>query len=237
MMGKLKRQCLGLLAAMLFSVQLFAVNLPHYQGYVTDTAGILSPEQKSQMTAYSTHLAQKTGVQVATLVVANMEGLSIEDYANQVFASWKIGNKEDQGVLFVVALEERRLRYEVGYGAEAWLTDGKAGELLDTYVVPAMKKKAINQAIVAGHVAVIGVAAKEFNVQLDLPTSQASPQPVPISGDAVLLLILGIVLLGIVTRGRIFPWLLLLLMSASSPRSGFRGRLCAGFGSTRGVNR
>jgi uncharacterized protein len=218
---------------MLFSVEIAAVTIPSHQGYVTDTAGILSPEQKSQMAAYSTQLAQKTGVQVATLVVADRGGLSIEDYENKVFATWKIGNKEDQGVLFVVALQERKLRYEVGYGAESWLTDGKAGELLDTYVVSAMKQKAINQAVFAGHVAVIGAAAKEFNVQLALPNQQTSPQPVPISGDAALLLILGVVLLGVVTRGRIFPWLLLLLMSASGGGRGGHGGGFGGFGGGR----
>ncbi len=217
----------------LFCVHVFAVSIPPHQGYVTDTAGVLSQEEKSNMVAYSTQLAQKTGVQVATLVVSDMGGMSIEDYANKVFATWKIGNKEDQGVLFVVALQERKLRYEVGYGAEAWLPDGKAGELLDTYVVPEMKRKAVSRAIVQGHVAVIGAAAKEFNVQLALPTAQASPQLVPISGDAALLLILGVVLLGVVTRGRIFPWLLLLLMSASGGGRGGHGGGFGGFGGGR----
>jgi uncharacterized protein len=218
---------------LLLCVRLFAASIPPHQGYVTDTVGVLSQAEKAQMVAYSTQLAQKTGVQVATLVVQDMGGVSIEEYANKVFASWKIGNKEDQGVLFVVALNERRLRYEVGYGAEAWLTDGKAGELLDTYVVPEMKRKAVSRAIVQGHVAVIGVAANEFKIQMDMPTQRAAQQPVPLSGDAVLLVILGIVLLGVVTRGRIFPWLLLMLLSASGGGRGGQGGGFGGFGGGR----
>ncbi len=219
---------------LLLCVPLFAASITPHQGYVTDTVGVLSQAEKAQMVAYSTQLAQKTGVQVATLVVADMGGLSIEEYANKVFAAWKIGNKEDQGVLFVVALQERKLRYEVGYGAEAWLPDGKAGELLDTYVVPEMKRKAVSRAILQGHVAVIGVAAKEFKVPMEMPTqNRVQQKPVPLSGDAVLLLVLGVVLLGVVTRGRIFPWLLLLLMSASGGGRGGSGGGFGGFGGGR----
>jgi uncharacterized protein len=222
----------------LFVVPLMAATIPKYQGYVTDLAGVLSSEQRSQMEGYSTRLAQKTGVQVATLIVPNMSGMSIEDYANQVFASWRIGNKEDQGVLFVVAVAEKKLRYEVGYGAEAWLNDGKAGALLDTYVLPLMKQNAISQAVLQGHLAVLDAAATEFKIDLGQQLQPPSEQTA-VSGDAILIFVGILIFLGIVTRGRIFPWLLLVLMSSSrgggrGGSGGFGGGRSGGGGSSRG---
>lgn len=224
----------------LLSTQIFATAIPPYQGYVTDVSGILSAEQRSQMEQYSTILAEKTGVQVATLVVQDMGGLPIETYANQVFADWKIGNKEDQGILFVVALSEKKLRYEVGYGAEGWLNDGKAGSILDTYVIPLMKSQSPAKAIFQGHLAVIDAAATEFKIDLSISKHKQTAAK-PISGDAVLLFVGLLVLLGILTRGRIFPWLLLLLMSSSRGGrgggggfGGFGGGSSGGGGASRG---
>lgn len=225
----------GILAFVLFfgrGVFLHAVEpqIPSPTGYVVDQANALSLQDKATMIRLSTQLAEKTGVEVATLVVEDTGDMGIEAYAEKVFSQWKIGNKQDQGVLFVLALKQRKLRYEVGYGAEAWFPDGKAGAALDTYVVPLLKEKQVSKAILQGHLVVIQTAAEAFDVTLSGAPSPPKRTQVQTqaSGDVILFAVLLVVFLGVVTRGRIFPWLFLLLLSAT--RGGGNGGNGGGFG-------
>jgi uncharacterized protein len=128
-----------------------AQNFPDYQGFVNDYAGLLSPQVKAQLEAKLTQLQKDTTAQVAVVTVKSLEGDTIEDYAVRLFEKWGIGQKDkNNGVLFLVALDDRKMRIEVGYGLEPVITDGRAGRIRDNDVLPSFKKGDYEGGIVAG---------------------------------------------------------------------------------------
>ena len=79
---------------------------------------------------------------IVVAVVESLEGQEVEEYANNLFRTWGIGDKEkNNGILLLVSTGDRKIRIEVGYGLEGALNDGKTGAILDNYVVPYLKKE------------------------------------------------------------------------------------------------
>jgi len=98
-------------------------------GYVTDLAGIIKPAAKQQLEALATELEQKTGAQLAVVTVKSLDGNDAVTYANNLFKQLGIGKKkEDNGVLLLVAPNDRKYWTEVGYGLEPIITDARAGD-------------------------------------------------------------------------------------------------------------
>ncbi|HTQ96066.1 MAG TPA: TPM domain-containing protein [Candidatus Acidoferrum sp.] len=98
-------------------------------GYVTDRAGIISAQTKTQLEALCLELQQKTGSQMAIVTVKSLDGNDIESYAVDLYKQLGIGSKkEDNGVLLLVAPNDRRYRVEVGYGIEPIINDARAGD-------------------------------------------------------------------------------------------------------------
>ncbi len=140
----------------------FAQNFPSPQGFVTDTAGVFSQAARSSLESELRAFAQTKGYQIAVLTVPDLQGDTIEDYATKLFEKWKIGDKKlDTGVLFVVSVNDRKDRIEVGYGAEPVLTDAAANQILLTVVNPFFKQNQYAEGIVAGARAVEGVLSGE----------------------------------------------------------------------------
>jgi uncharacterized protein len=108
-----------------------AVKYPGYKGPVNDLAGVLSPDDIQKLDAKIIHYRDSTGNEIGILIVPTLDGQSIEDYAHDVFKEWGIGQKgKDNGVLFLVAIAEKKARIEVGYGLEGQLTDLESGRLV-----------------------------------------------------------------------------------------------------------
>lgn len=98
-------------------------------GYVTDLAGIIQPQTKSQIEALCTELEQKTGAQMAIVTVKSLDGDDIHTYANNLYKQLGIGQKkQDNGVMLLVAPNERKYWIEVGYGLEPVINDARAGD-------------------------------------------------------------------------------------------------------------
>jgi uncharacterized protein len=98
-------------------------------GYVTDRAGIIKPETKAQLEALCTELEQKTGAQMAIVSVKSLDGNEIQPYANDLFKQLGIGKKkEDNGVMLLIAPNDRKYWTEVGYGLEPIINDARAGD-------------------------------------------------------------------------------------------------------------
>ncbi|MFY0567217.1 TPM domain-containing protein [Archangium lansingense] len=111
---------------------LLAAVPPTIERPVTDTQRLLSPAQTETVASELVRLREETGVQMAVLIVGTTEGEPIEDYAMQVFREWKGGQQGvDNGLLYVLAVKDRRMRLEVGYGLEEHLPDGAVRLLLD----------------------------------------------------------------------------------------------------------
>jgi uncharacterized protein len=197
------------------------------KGYVTDEVNILKPDTVQRMVAISEELNQKTGVQLATYLPKSIGDDAIETFAERTFASAGIGQKgKDNGVLLVLALNERKVRIEVGYGLEGILPDGKAGELIRSVIVPRLKARQGNDAIEAGHFAIAYHIAAQEGVTL---TGKPEVRPLKKSSKFNLIWIAGLALLFFLGRGGrggdLLPWMIL---GAGLPNS--RG----GFGSGGG---
>jgi len=137
--------------------------------WVTDAAGALSPETRSRLNETITRLERDTGAEIGVAVIASLDGLSVEEYAVRLFEAWAIGKRgQDNGVLFLWSPSDRRVRIEVGYGLEPVLTDGRAGALLDRYVIPEFKNGAFDQGVLQGVEAIAGLIRKQ---PVELPSA------------------------------------------------------------------
>ena len=124
---------------------------PSSNAYVDDRAGIVSSAASAQLAAGLDHLRQQTGAQVHVETVSDLRGQTIEAYAVQEFQRLGLGRKGiDDGVLFVLAPNQRQARIEVGYGLEGELTDVASSLILRHRVVPAIRKNQIDTALLQG---------------------------------------------------------------------------------------
>ena len=111
--------------------------LPKPDGYVNDFANLLNPQARAALDQRLRDVEAKTSSEVALATVTSLDGVPIEEYANRLFKQWGVGQeKTDNGVLIVVAPNEREMRIEVGYGLEGVLPDGLAGEIRDEEFLP-----------------------------------------------------------------------------------------------------
>ena len=135
------RSILAALALLVLAGAAYAADIPYLSGRVTDNAEILNAETRRDLTALLAEHERATTNQVAVLTVKTLAGESIEDYANAVFRAWQLGRKDkNNGVLLVIAPQERRLRIEVGYGLEGTLTDLIAGRIIQNVITPRFKR-------------------------------------------------------------------------------------------------
>ena len=132
-----------------------AQSFPRPQGFVSDFAGIIDPAARASLENRLTQLSKDTGAEVAVVTVVSLNGDTIEDYAARLFADWGIGQKnEDNGVLFITSLEDKKVRIEVGYGLEPVITDGRSGRILDNNVLPSFRDGDYSSGIIAGAAAI-----------------------------------------------------------------------------------
>lgn len=120
--------------------------------YINDYANILSEETENYILTKSIELNKTNGSQIVVVTVENLDGMTIEDYSLQLFRKFGIGDKDkNNGLLFLIALEEREFRIEVGYGLEGILPDGKVGRLEDKYIIPYFKNDRFDEGIKSGY--------------------------------------------------------------------------------------
>jgi uncharacterized protein len=109
----------------------------HGESYVTDAAGLIGADRSAQLESYLDQLQKKTGVQFAVVTVPTTNGEDPAQYKVRLFKAWGIGRKEEKdGLLLLVAKQERRAVFEVGYGLEGTLPDGWDARMLRELLVP-----------------------------------------------------------------------------------------------------
>ena len=109
--------CIGLLVLVPFL--LFAkVTYPNPTQWVNDFAGVLSSSTVIQLNRLALEIKQKTGFELAVAVIKDLQGEEYYTYANKLYEKWGVGSKDDEGCLMLIAIDERKLKIEVGYGAE-----------------------------------------------------------------------------------------------------------------------
>lgn len=144
-----------------------ATSFPTPRGFVTDTASVIPTEIGGRIEARLEELRSKTGAEVAIVTVPSIHPLTVEEYANELFARWGVGQKgKDNGVLILLALKERKVRIETGYGIEPILPDGKAGAIIREVMLPRFKQGALGEGLAAGAEAVAKIIAEAEGVTL-----------------------------------------------------------------------
>ncbi len=129
-----------LLLALAGSVWASEPTFPVAEGWVNDFAGVLSPAQSNQLYLLLDRLETDTGVEVALVTVDTTAPLTPFSYGVRLFEAWGIGKQGiDNGLLVLLAMEEREIRVEVGYGLEHVLTDSRVGAMLDEHAVPSFR--------------------------------------------------------------------------------------------------
>jgi len=133
---------LGMLLALAFVSAAWAdLTFPALTGRVVDAAGVLDPATRATLDRKLAAQEAKGTDQVVVATVPSLQGTSIEDYANQLFRFWKLGQaNKDNGILLLLAPNERKARIEVGYGLEGVLPDAVASTIIQTTMVPQLRR-------------------------------------------------------------------------------------------------
>jgi uncharacterized protein len=138
-------------AVVLAAAIVAAQQLPKATGRVNDFANVIDPATEAEIDRRLDQLEQQTSSEIAVATVPSLEGTSVEEYANRLFKEWGVGQaKQDNGVLILVAPNDREMRVEVGYGLEGVLPDGLAGQVIRDDFTPRFKDGDYNGGIRAG---------------------------------------------------------------------------------------
>jgi uncharacterized protein len=134
---------------------------PHPQGPIYDEADLLPPDQEAALDQRLRAFDQQTGNAVIVATVNSLQGDDIQDFATKLYAAWGIGGAErDTGVLLLVAPNERKMRIEVGYGLEPYLTDILSGRIIRDEITPRFKNRDMAGGITAGVDAIVTQLSK-----------------------------------------------------------------------------
>ena len=138
-----------------------AQSFPKPTGRVNDFANVIDPASEAEIDRQLDQLEQKTSSEIAVATVESLNGMSVEEYANRLFKEWGVGQaKQDNGVLVVVAPNEREMRIEVGYGLEGVLPDGLAGQVIRDDFTPRFKEGDYSGGIRNGVTHLVGIVEK-----------------------------------------------------------------------------
>ena len=185
--------------------------LPTLSGRVVDDANVLTPEAKAALTAKLKDLEFQSSIQFVVATVPTLQGDEIEPYANALFRKWQLGQKnKNNGLLFLIAPKERKLRFEVGYGLEGVLTDALTKLILRNAVGPKLKANDYPGGITAGVDEAIAVMTTDKSAWEKRPALAPRGQAAPVqaqgdqsdAGGGWIILVIVIVVIGLLIRYR-----------------------------------
>ena len=177
-----------LFGLVLFPLLVSALEVPPLTGRVVDLAGVLPVHDSDALTSQLKAHEEKTGNQVAVLILPSLDGEPLEEYSHRVATTWKLGQKgTDNGALLLIALKERKLRLEVGYGLEGTLTDLRSSRIIRQEIVPRFKAGDIPAGVRAGTDAILKTI--EGTYQADEESQHRAP---PVAG-ALHYVVIGII--------------------------------------------
>ncbi len=168
---------LGLKYKNLFIILLFFIavpalaytNLGQPSGFVNDYAGVLAESDRQVLENKLVQFEKDSSNEISVVIIKSLEGDTIENFAVELFQDWGIGKaKNDNGVLVLVAIEDRRMRIEVGYGLEGALTDAQSWWIVDDIMKPAFKEENYFKGIDGAIDKIISASQGEY-----LPESQS----------------------------------------------------------------
>ena len=173
--GSGKIALLVVLALAVSSGFALALDVPPLTGRIVDTAHLLPPNVAASLSQELAAHEQRTGNQVAILTLPSLQGEPLEEFSHRVATTWKLGQKgTDNGVLLLVASQDRRVRIEVGYGLEGVLTDAVTSRIIRNEMVPHFRAGNYADGIAAGARAIIGTIEGTYAAPKDQPSGPAT---------------------------------------------------------------
>ncbi len=216
----------SLISVLLFLVILIlpvsGVSYPAASGYVNDFASVIDSSTEREIEQIAQALSRDGEIEIAVVTVPSLEGESLEEYSYQLATAWGIGVEgQDTGLMLLLAVEERQVRVEVGYGLEGDLPDGLVGRLLDEHVIPPFKEGDYSRGLLQGTLSLAATLAQKRSFTLQVSgsdqyaVSEAEADPI---GEIISFLVMMVFIFFFVGRGRLFPLLFLMGMSGRSNR-------------------
>ena len=164
---------------------------------VTDLAGVLSPEQKQALENKLVAIDDASSNQIAVVILPTLDGNPIEEYATKLFRTWGIGNKKtNNGILLLIAIQDKKIRIEVGYGLEGAIPDITANSIIDNDIKPAFRQQAYYEGIDKATDDIAKAAVGEYKEARPKKTRSKS------KGSGGLFLIILIIILAVLRNGR-----------------------------------
>jgi uncharacterized protein len=237
--GGRKSMAAALMVTLFAIASAFAINFPALTGRVVDQANIIQPDTRVALEQKLADLEDKSGIQLVVATVMSLEGQEIEPYANELFRKWALGEKKkNNGVLLVVAPNERRVRIEVGYGLEGTLTDALSKVIISNAMTPRFKAGNFSEGISRGVDDIITVLTTDASEWQKRPSLRLDyQQPVDTANWILLAALFGFFILLIVSptfRWLFFNVVLNVLASSGSSRGGYSGGSYSGGGYSGG---
>jgi uncharacterized protein len=197
---------------------------PPLTARVVDAANMLSPAVEERLAGELKALEDSSGRQMVVATIPDLQGYEIEDYGYQLGRAWGIGDKDrDDGVVFIVAPNERKVRIEVGYGLEPVLTDALSSLILQRQVIPAFQAGDMEGGVVAGAEAIIAqlglpeAEARALAARAEPATEEGGPVPLVAIVVAIVIFVILSFLFGP------FWWVPLVMSGGGRGGGGFRG--------------
>ena len=226
--GGRKRMAAAFMVTLFAIAPAFAINFPALTGRVVDQANIIQSDTRVAIEQKSADLEEKSGIQLVVATVNSLEGQEIEPYANELFRKWALGEKKkNNGVLLLVAPNERRVRIEVGYGLEGTLTDALSKVIISNAMTPRFKAGNFSEGISRGVDDIITVLTTDASEWQKRPSLRLDYQQ-PVDPASWILLAALFVFFILLIVSPTFRWLffnvvLNVLASSGSSRGGYSG--------------
>lgn len=194
------------LTSLLFSIFLVAgfsaraeFKVPALQGPVMDEVGVIPRSMRQDLTQLLLDFNKRGKAQIQILVVGTLDGEPIEQASIKVTDQWKLGDaQKDNGILFLIALQDRKMRIEVGQGLEGAIPDVYAKRIIADIVTPYFRKQRYADGIYSGVAQIMALADKEFADEKGMTTDDRSDD----KGGGIPLGIIVLILIVISILGR-----------------------------------
>jgi uncharacterized protein len=202
---------------------------PAPERWVTDTVGLLSPGAREALDGQLQAYERRTGHQVLVWIAATTGDTPLEEFAVKAFEKWKPGRAgKDDGLVFFLFTQDRKMKIEVGYGLEAQVTDLTSSRVIREVVAPRLQGGDPDGALREGVAALLAAIEGSGTEARPAPGPETAPEPVPRSGPRPLstaqkiliaVLVLGFLAL-LISNPSLAIWLLMNVLSGSSGRGG-----------------
>lgn len=164
-----KTLIITLILSIVLSLSTMAINLPNPTNdfFVNDFANVIDDDVENELQSIGASLYKQTTAQVVVVTVNSLDGYDVNEYALELGREWGVGSEEnDNGVVLLLSVNDRKVTIQVGYGLEGCLPDGKTGRILDQYGVPHFTYDDFSTGLSDTYKVLVSTVCEEYGVQL-----------------------------------------------------------------------